>query len=663
MSKFLVLALGRHGRTGLLLGAWLGVLSLSGCAGYAQFNEGKRLLQDNQISEGLGQLQEAVQKNPSNTEFKLVYRTAKERAMQGLLRQGERLLKAGRLEAAEQVFKQAQAMDVANGVAQQGLDQVAIQKGLALKLQNLRVAKQSGDWSQVRALAKSLLLQQPDHTEALSAHQEATLKLAPPAPEDVLGAAFRKPASLEFREAPLRQIFDALSRSSGLNFIFDKELNKPDLKASITLRDGTVETALTLLLTANQLDMQVSNANTVLIFPATVAKLKDYQELTVRMFPMAYADAKFVAAAIKTLFKGREPVVDDKLNLLVVRDTPAAIKVMEKLVRLYDVPEAEVMLEMEILEVSRSKLLQLGVGWPESLSLTPLAGEGATSLTLRGLRNLNNDTTGAQLGNLTLNLGEQNDNVNVLANPRIRVVNKEKAKVMIGDRVPVVTVTTSPTGGFAENVTYVDVGLKLDVEPVIYRGSDISIKVSMEVSTISGSQTTKLGTVAYSFGTRNATTTLRLKDGETQVLAGLISDEDRDSVKKIPGAGELPVFGKLFGANRDQSKKTEIILSITPRLVRHSILRDNVELEFPSGPESRLRQEGSSSAGSSAPTPTSSPAASSTAASASAPATAPATAPRRLAPAAPVGVGTSSLTLSPMGEKAADANEGKDDAP
>ncbi|PUE18425.1 hypothetical protein B9Z38_13265 [Limnohabitans sp. MMS-10A-160] len=653
MSKFLGVALGRHGRTGLLLGALLGVLSLSGCAGYWQFNEGKRLLQDNKISEGLSQLQEAVEKNPSNTEFKLVYRTAKERAMQALLRQGERMHKAGRLDAAEQAYKQAQAMDAANGVVKQGLDQVAIQKGLALKLQNLRLAKQSGDWSQVLALTKSMLSQQPDHTEALSAHQEASLKLAPTAQEDVLGAAFRKPTSLEFREAPLRQIFDALSRSSGLNFIFDKELNKPDLKASITLRDGTVETALTLLLTANQLDMQVSNANTVLIFPATVAKLKDYQELTVRMFPMAYADAKFVAAAIKTLFKGREPVVDDKLNLLVVRDTPAAIKVIEKLVRLYDVPEAEVMLELEILEVSRSKLLQLGVGWPESLSLTPLAGEGATSLTLRGLRNLNSDTTGAQLGNLTLNLGEQNDNVNVLANPRIRVVNKEKAKVMIGDRVPVVTVTTSPTGGFAENVTYVDVGLKLDVEPVIYRGSDISIKVSMEVSTISGSQTTKLGTVAYSFGTRNATTTLRLKDGETQVLAGLISDEDRDSVKKIPGAGELPVFGKLFGASRDQSKKTEIILSITPRLVRHSILRDNVELEFPSGPESRLRQEGSSSSVSSASTP----------APASASTSAPPAAPRRLVPAAPVGVGTSSRTLSPIGEKATDANEGKDDAP
>jgi general secretion pathway protein D len=451
----------------------------------------------------------------------------------------------------------------------------------------------------------------------------------------------------------LRQIFDALSRSSGLNFVFDKDLNKPDLKASITLRDSTVETALNLLLTANQLDMQVSNANTVLIFPATAAKLKDYQELTVRMFPMAYADAKFVAAAIKSLFKGREPVVDDKLNLLVVRDTPAAIKVMEKLVRLYDVPEAEVMLEMEILEVSRSKLLQLGVGWPDSLTLTPLAVDGDTGLTLRALRNLNSSSTGASLGNLTLNLGQQDDNVNLLANPRIRVVNKEKAKVMIGDRVPVVTVTTSPTGGFAENVTYVDVGLKLDVEPVIYRGNDISIKVSMEVSTISGSQTTKLGTVAYSFGTRNATTTLRLKDGETQVLAGLISDEDRDAAKKIPGAGELPVFGKLFGTNKDQTKKTEIILSITPRLVRHAMVRDSVELEFPTGPESRLSQSGGGGSREGGP--------SGVATGVSAPTPAPSPAPRVLAPARlPAVTGLPKAFESTLPTS---TNEGKGDAP
>jgi len=591
----------RVGRRAGLLSLGL-ALMLAGCAGQTQFLEGKRLLQENKIVEGLNLLQEAIEKNPNSNEFKVIYAAAKDRAVQGTLRHAERMLRSQRLDVAEQTYKQVLFIDPANDVAVQGLAQVQAQRNLALKLQTLRNAKLERDWKLTLSTAQSILLQQGDHVEALSAQQEAAAKLAPPVVEETLGGAFSKPASLEFREAPLRQIFDALSRSSGLNFIFDKDLNKPDLKASITLRDGTVESALNLLLTANQLEMQVSNANTVLIYPASAAKQKEYQELTVRMFPMQYADAKFVAAAIKSLFKGREPVVDDKLNLLVVRDTPSAIKVMEKLVRLYDVPEAEVMLELEILEVSRTKLLQLGVGWPDSLTLAPLTGAAASSLTLNQLRQMNGDTTSAQVGSMTLNLSQQNDLVNVLANPRIRVLNREKAKVLIGDRVPVITVTTSPTGGFAESVTYVDVGLKLDVEPVIYRGSDIAIKVSMEVSTISGSQTTKLGTVAYSFGTRTANTTLRLKDGETQVLAGLISDEDRDSAKKIPSAGDLPMLGKLFGSSRDQSKKTEIILSITPRLVRNQILRDSADLEFQTGPEARMRQASGSSSLEAAPT-------------------------------------------------------------
>lgn len=589
MSNLGACASGLSGCRAWLLGAWV-VLNLVGCAGNTEFQEGKRLLQENKIAEGLNQLQEAIQKNPKSNEYKVTFASAKDRSVQGLMRYADRMLRAQRLDLAEQTYQQVLSIDAENNIAVQGLAQVQIQRDLALKLQSLRNAKLEGDWRKLLSLSQSMLAQQPDHIEALSAQHEAMSKLAPPLVQSTLGSAFRQPTSLEFREAPLRQIFDALSRSSGLNFIFDKELNKPDLKASITLRDGTVESALIMLLTANQLEMQVTNANTVLIYPATASKLKEYQELTVRMFPMMYADSKFVAAAIKTLFKGREPVVDDKLNLLVVRDTPSAIKIIEKLVRLYDVPEAEVMLEMEILEVSRSKLLQLGVSWPDGLTLTPLAGGNAAGLTLNGLRNLTGDTIGAQLGSMSLNLNQQDDSVNVLANPRIRVVNKEKAKVMIGDRVPVVTVTTSPTGGFAESVSYVDVGLKLDVEPVIYRGSDIAIKVSMEVSTISGSTTTKLGTVAYSFGTRTANTTLRLKDGETQVLAGLISDEDRDSAKKIPVAGDLPVFGKLFGSSRDQSKKTEIILSITPRLVRNHILRDSSDLEFLSGPESGMKQ-------------------------------------------------------------------------
>ncbi|NQW94819.1 MAG: general secretion pathway protein GspD, partial [Polaromonas sp.] len=155
---------------------------------------------------------------------------------------------------------------------------------------------------------------------------------------------------------------------------------------------------------------------------------------------------------------------------------------------------------------------------------------------------------------------------------------------------PVITVTTSPTGGFAESINYVDVGLKLDVEPTIYRGNDIVIKLGLEVSNISGSQTSKLGGVAYTFGTRTVTTTLRLRDGENQVLAGLINDDDRKVANKIPAIGELPVVGRLFGSSLDDGKRSEIVLSITPRLVRNINRPEGSSLEFQSGTENSMRE-------------------------------------------------------------------------
>jgi general secretion pathway protein D len=184
-------------------------------------------------------------------------------------------------------------------------------------------------------------------------------------------------------------------------------------------------------------------------------------------------------------------------------------------------------------------------------------------------------------------LRQQDDRTSVLANPRIRVKNKEKARIHIGDRVPVITTTAAATGGFvSESVSYLDVGLKLEVEPLIYLDDEVGIKVALEVSNIAREvRGLTSGTLTYQIGTRNAATTLRLRDGETQILAGLISDEDRRSASRVPGLGDLPVIGRLFSQTRENSVKTEIVLLITPRLVR-TLARPEVRaVEFAAGTE------------------------------------------------------------------------------
>jgi general secretion pathway protein D len=188
-----------------------------------------------------------------------------------------------------------------------------------------------------------------------------------------------------------------------------------------------------------------------------------------------------------------------------------------------------------------------------------------------------------------LTLHQTDGRTNLLANPQIRVRNKEKAKIHIGDRVPVLTTTAAAAGSFvSQSVTYLDVGLKLEVEPLVYIDDDVGIKLSLEVSSITNTIQTPSGTgttLVYQVGTRNTTTVLRLHDGETQVLAGLISDEDRRSAVRVPGIGEIPALGRLFSSTSDNTVKTEIVLLITPRLVRTMQRADARTVEFAAGTE------------------------------------------------------------------------------
>jgi general secretion pathway protein D len=274
----------------------------------------------------------------------------------------------------------------------------------------------------------------------------------------------------------------------------------------------------------------------------------------------------------------------------VIKDTPNAVRLAERLIAAQDLAEPEVMLEVEVLEVGSNRLLELGIRFPDSLALSLVGAAGtAGTITLPEWLNRSSDIVRLSFTDplFLFTLRQQDGSTSVLANPRIRVKNKEKARIHIGDRVPVITTTAAATGGFvSESVSYLDVGLKLEVEPLIYLDDEVGIKVALEVSNIAREvRGLTSGTLTYQIGTRNAATTLRLRDGETQILAGLISDEDRRSAARVPGLGDLPTIGRLFSSTRDNMAKTEIVLLITPRLVR-TLARPEVRAaEFAAGTE------------------------------------------------------------------------------
>lgn len=438
-----------------------------------------------------------------------------------------------------------------------------------------------------------------------------------PADTAVVEDPLQKRVTLEFRDASVRSLFDVITQASGLNVIFDRDVS-PELKTTVFLRNTTIKAAIDKIVLTSGLAWRLIDRNTLLIYADDSLKQRDYQSLVVRAFQLRNADAKFVATSLKTVLKFKDMVVDEKLNMIVVRDTPEAIALAEKLVALHDVPEPEVMLEVAVLQVERDKLQDLGVAWPGSLSLSPLkrtviSGDATTTsdgttttsstgtLTLRDLWNLTPGSMAMTLGKTTVNFSATNSNTQILANPSIRVRNREKAKILIGERVPNISSSVTSTGVTSENITYVDVGLKLDVEPQIFPGNEIGLKLGLEVSSINSTVTTTSGIVAYRIGTRTASTVLRLNDGENQILGGLIQDSDKKSVTKVPLLGDVPILGRLFRSDSTEKDKTEVLLSITPRLVRGNNRLSQDSSTFDAGtvssvrgrrPENELNQNG-----------------------------------------------------------------------
>lgn len=574
---------------------------LASCASDTALKKGEKLIADGKTREGLAQLQQAMQEKPGDLHLRTAYLRQRDLQIGRLLADADAALQAGQLDAAQVSYREVLGLHPESPRAAEGLANVEISRRNQDLLRDAQAAFKREDVEMARGKLRAILVREPAHRQAraLLAQVEDKAGRGQSLDSPQLAAAYRKPVTLEFRDAPLKQVFDALARQSGLKFVFDKDVRQ-DQKATLFAPNTPIADALDMLLATNQLAKKTLNGNTLLLYPNTPAKQRDYQDMIVRAFFLANADPKQTMALIKTMTKTKDAHVDEKLNMLVIRDTPEIVRLAEKLVKVADRPEPEVMLEVEILEVKRSKLQELGVQWPTQLSVlskikntTPIldqlgnkVGETVsysdTPLTLDLMKNIESGTIGMNIAPGII-AGKTNGDVNILANPRIRVKNKEKAKVHVGDKVPVITSNVTSTGVTSESVSYLDVGLKLDVEPQVYLEGEVGIKVGLEVSNIVQQVKTATGTLTYQLGSRNATTTLRLKDGETQVLAGLISDEERSSASKVPGLGDIPLLGRLFSSHRDENSKSEIVLLITPRILRNVERPELADIEFFAG--------------------------------------------------------------------------------
>lgn len=579
---------------------------LAGCASNPAFDEGRALIDAGRSEEGLARLAQAVRDRPEDREARAYFFRQRELAVSEATAAAEGARRAGRFDAAEAAWRRVLAADAGNARARDGLTEIAAARRHQAMLVEAEMLLKKNDAATAELRLRTVLAENPAHADARALLSRLLEQAAKHPPAATLKSPFAKPITLDFRDTPLKTVFEVISRTAGVNFVLDKDV-KGDTKVTIFVRNTGIDEVLRLIMATNQLQRRVIGENSVLVYPATAAKAKEYLETVTRSFYLANAEAKQAQSMIKTIVKSKDVFIDEKLNLVIVRDTPEAVRLAERLIESLDLAEPEVMLEIEVLEIARNRLLELGVKFPDQIGygqlrqpnivLQPTQGVGGSVIPQTGAEIAagvidlhSRDALTSYIANpaLLLNLKNQLGEGSLLANPRIRVKNREKAKVHIGEKLPVFTTTSTANVGVSASVSYLDVGLKLDVEPSVHLDDEVDIKVGLEVSSIVKEVPGPSNSLAYQVGTRSAATVLRLKHGETQVLAGLINHEERTSANRLPGLGDLPLLGRLFSSQRDSRSKTEIVLLVTPRVVRNVARPRLAAPTIPAGTESAV---------------------------------------------------------------------------
>ena len=394
-----------------------------------------------------------------------------------------------------------------------------------------------------------------------------------PLPGATLPTGLKLPDSLVFRDAGSRDVYAAIGKFTNLSVLFDPTFR--DQPVSIDLRGVSLEEALAAVSTTTRNFWRATSANTITIIPDTAAKRREYEEEIVRTFYLSNADLKETIDMLRIVVDARRLSAITATNAITIKDTPERITAAGKIITAIDKARPEVIIDVELLEVNRTHLHEYGlqVASPSS-SPTGLNGQADVSkpgLSLRSLTSLTQaDVLLTNLPSLYYRLLKNDSATRILANPQLRTSEGIPAQARFGERVPVPVTTFAPiaAGGVQTqpitSFNYEPIGVNIDITPRMHHDDAVTLSLKVELSSISGTGFGGLPT----FGSRSINTVIRLKDGETNMLAGLIRDEERTSLASIPGLGDIPVIGRLFGYNRKETQETDIILTLTPRIVR-----------------------------------------------------------------------------------------------
>ncbi len=531
--------------------AWLILAVLAGgCATTSAYREGERAERTQDFDRAVVEYTKALRENPDDKTARLALDRARLRAAEQHFFRGRRLAATERHEDALLELQVASELNPSSGDIETALRDARLK---------------------VRA---KLAVSREGKTE-LQSLIERTRTLAPPGldlPTDV-----KLPDSLVFSNASSRMVFMALARFANLSVVFDPSFR--DQSITVDLRKNSLEDALASLTASTHTFYRVTAQRTITIVPDTPAKRREYEESVVRTFYLSNADVKEVIDLLRVVVDVRQISPITATNAISLKDTPERIAAAAQLISAIDKARPEVVIDVELLEVDRTKLAEYGMQFASAGS-NGINGsvQLPANLTLETLTNLTqSDIVLAGFPSLYYRLLKSDVSTRVLANPHIRTSDGLAAQARFGEQVPVPSTIFAPiaAGGINQqpvtSYDYRNIGVNIDITPRTHHDDELSLALKISVTSQTGTGFAGLPT----FGNREVNTTIRLKDGETNILAGLIRDDERTELSGTPGLSDLPLIGRLFAVHHKEATQSDIVLTLTPHIVRVLDLSEN----------------------------------------------------------------------------------------
>jgi general secretion pathway protein D len=540
----------------------LGVLA--GCTSHSNYRQGEIASQLGHWDEAVLYYMKALDADPANISYQADLLRAKIKASQVHFEKGKEFEKAGVVERALVEYQQAVQLDPTNQYAQ----------------------------AQLEHAHREYVAQKQGHGVETIEQMKQKARGARPQPP-VLNPRSDKPISLSFPQpVSLFSIYRALGKAFGINVLFDPNLR--DQEIAIELTDVTSQAALETLMRATGQFYKVMDEHSIIIAQDNPQNRRTYEDLVIQTFFLSNAEVKDMLTILRSLIDARKIATNEQLNAIILRDTADKVKVAERIIEANDKSKAEVVVDIELLQINSQRLRDLGVSLSsysvgQQLSVnqptTTTGGTGTgtgttttpSGIRLSDLQFINQSNWFLTLPSFVYNFVKQNTDAQLLAKPQLRISEGEKANLVIGDRVPIpLTTFNTQNAGTAGGIVpitsfqYQDVGIKIEIEPRVHHNQEVTLKLKIEVSNLNGNVSGTNGESQPIIGTRMIDSVIRLQDGETNFLAGLIRTDESKTDHGIPGLSDIPLLGRLFSNKHNEGARTDVILTLTPHIVRNA---------------------------------------------------------------------------------------------